>query len=151
VDVIVAGVSQRVAGLRPKAVLAVLGLAAGDVADNDRLIDVVWDGRPPATALNTLQRHVSYLRGVLGPGSIVNRGAGYQLEGQDTDVVEATRLIELAGVQRDPMERLHLLRQALELWRGRPLADLAGLSWLDSQADRLSTLRDDAAQAVIEA
>ena len=45
-----------------------LGLAAGELVDNDRLIDVVWDGRPPATALNTLQRHVSYLRGVLEPG-----------------------------------------------------------------------------------
>ena len=61
VDVVVDGVPRRIAGLRPKAVLAVLGLAAGGVVDSDRLIDVVWDGRPPATALNTLRRHVSYL------------------------------------------------------------------------------------------
>jgi DNA-binding SARP family transcriptional activator/tetratricopeptide (TPR) repeat protein len=151
VDVVLAGVPHRVAGLRPKAVLGVLGLAAGELVDNDRLIDVVWDGRPPATALNTLQRHVSYLRGVLGAGSVVNRGAGYQLEGLETDVLEATRRIDAATQRRDPMERLNQLRGALALWRGRPLADVTGLSWFDAQADRLVALQEDAAQAVVEA
>jgi DNA-binding SARP family transcriptional activator len=150
VDITVAGVPQRVAGLRPKAVLAVLGLAAGDIVDNDRLIDIVWDGRPPATALNTLQRHVSYLRGVLGSGSVVNRGAGYQLEAQNVDVVEATELIEAAAGQPDPEQRLGQLRQALRLWRGRPLSDVAGLTWLEGQAERLVTLQEDAILAVIE-
>ena len=81
----------------------------------------------------------------------MNRGAGYQLEGQDTDVLAATRLIEAASGQREPMERLTRLKQALDLWRGRPLADLAGLTWLDAQADRLIALQDDTTQAVIEA
>jgi DNA-binding SARP family transcriptional activator len=151
VEATVDGVPCRIAGLRPKAVLAVLGLAAGEIVDADRLIDVVWDGRPPATALNTLQRHISYLRGVLGSGAVINRGSGYRLEDHDTDVQEATRLIDAAAVIRDPLERLNQLRAALALWRGRPLADLAGLTWLDGQADRLVAMQDDAAQAVIEA
>ena len=80
VDVSEAGASRRVAGLRPKAVLAVLGLAAGQTVSTDRLVEVVWGDRPPATGLNTLQRHVSYLRSVLGGrGTIVARPPGYAL------------------------------------------------------------------------
>ena len=54
VDVTVGGVPRPVAGLRRKAVLAVLGLAAGEIVSTDRLIDVVWDSKAPATAANTL-------------------------------------------------------------------------------------------------
>src|SRR5690242_13857227 len=80
VDVIHEGMPRPIAGLRRKAVLAVLGLAAGKVVSTDRLIDLVWDGRPPATALNTMQGHISYLRGVLGSrDAIVARPQGYQL------------------------------------------------------------------------
>jgi DNA-binding SARP family transcriptional activator len=43
------------------------------------------------------------------------------------------------------------LGAALHLWRGPPLADLAGLTWLESQAERLTTLRLDALDAVIGA
>ena len=81
VEVIVAGSPQAVNGLRRKAVLATLALHAGRVVSVDRLIDVVWGDQLPATAANTLQRHVSYLRGVLGePGSIVARQPGYLLD-----------------------------------------------------------------------
>src|SRR5262245_49951481 len=66
VDVITGGVPQPVSGLRRRALLAVLGLSAGEVVSTDRLIDTVWAGAPPATAVNTLQSHVSYLRGLLG-------------------------------------------------------------------------------------
>jgi DNA-binding SARP family transcriptional activator len=151
VDVTLAGQPQRVAGLRPKALLAVLGLANGELVTTDRLIDVVWDGQPPATALNTLQRHVSYLRGVLGRrDAIVARTAGYVLT-EKTDVRAASQLIAEAGQVDDPAQRLTRLRAAVALWRGRPLADVAGLSWLDSQAERLETLRDDALQQILDA
>jgi DNA-binding SARP family transcriptional activator len=37
-------------GPRPRAVLAVLLLARGDVVSVDRLIDELWGEQPPATA-----------------------------------------------------------------------------------------------------
>src|SRR5439155_16143748 len=75
------GAARPVAGLRRKAVLAVLGLAAGEVVSADRLIDVVWDGHPPATAQNTLQRYISHLRTTLGSrSSIVAIPPGYLLD-----------------------------------------------------------------------
>ena len=66
VDLVVDGAPRPVPGLRRKAVLAVLALQRGEVVSTDRLVDAVWAGGPPPTALNTLQSHVSYLRGVLG-------------------------------------------------------------------------------------
>jgi DNA-binding SARP family transcriptional activator len=91
VDVVVGGVARPVTGLRRKAVLAVLALHRGDVVSSDRLADVIWGDEPPATARNTLQRHVSHLRGVLGGRTaIVARPPGYLLDPGQVDTCCAT-------------------------------------------------------------
>src|SRR5690349_15093969 len=123
VDVLIGQIAHPVAGIRRQAVLAALALSAGRPVSVDRLIDVVWDGDTPATALNTLQRHVSFLRSRLGSrDAVVAAGAGYQLDlGPDcTDLHLAENLIararELPGA-----ERASTLRSALGLWRGETL------------------------------
>jgi DNA-binding SARP family transcriptional activator/tetratricopeptide (TPR) repeat protein len=155
VDVVVDGVPRPVSGLRRKAVLAVLGLAAGEVVSTDRLLDVVWDGRSSAVGLNALQTHVSYLRRVLGrPEAIVARGSGYLLDlgAEATDVQLAVRLIEQSRQDgHHPDRQAAWLRAAHKLWRGRPLSDVAGLTWLSAQADRLSTLQMEVVLALTEA
>ncbi|MET8263560.1 BTAD domain-containing putative transcriptional regulator [Micromonospora arida] len=154
VEVVVAGSPQAVNGVRRKAVLATLALHAGRVVSIDRLIDVVWGDQLPATAANTLQRHVSYLRGVLGePGSIVARQPGYLLDtGPDsTDVQAAERLIELARRSTDSNEQVRHLTAAVALWRGPPLADVAGSAWLEEQAEHLARLRLEAERSLAEA
>lgn len=154
VEVVVAGSPQAVNGVRRKAVLATLALHAGRVVSIDRLIDVVWGDQLPATAANTLQRHVSYLRGVLGePGSIVARQPGYLLDtGPDsTDVQAAERLIELARRSTDRNEQVRHLTAAVALWRGPPLADVAGSAWLEEQAEHLARLRLEAQRSLAEA
>ncbi|MFI6239282.1 BTAD domain-containing putative transcriptional regulator [Micromonospora sp. NPDC050795] len=154
VEVVVAGAAQAVNGVRRKAVLATLALHAGRVVSIDRLVDVVWGDQLPATAANTLQRHVSYLRGVLGePGSIVARQPGYLLDtGPDsTDVQAAERLIELARRSTDPNEQVKHLTAAVALWRGPPLADVAGSAWLEEQAEHLARLRLEAERSLAEA
>src|SRR5262249_40694646 len=85
-------------GPRPRrqAVLAVLARRAGDIVSVDELTEVVWAGEPPATAVNTLQRHVSHLRQAMGSrDGIVARSPGYLLDPDhvDTDVAVADRLI----------------------------------------------------------
>ena len=45
--------------------------SAGHVVGVDRLVDAVWGEHPPATAVATLQSHVSHLRGVLGNRSSI--------------------------------------------------------------------------------
>jgi DNA-binding SARP family transcriptional activator/tetratricopeptide (TPR) repeat protein len=154
VDVMVAGAPRPVSGLRRKAVLAVLGLAAGEVVSTDRLLDVVWDGHPGTVGRGAVQTHVSYLRRVLGdPAAIVAHGSGYLLDlGADaTDLQVAVRLIEEGRRESRPDRRAARLRDALDLWRGRPLSDVAGLRWLDAQAERVSALHLDATLGLTEA
>jgi DNA-binding SARP family transcriptional activator/tetratricopeptide (TPR) repeat protein len=154
VDVLVSGAPRPVHGTRRKSVLAVLALRAGEVVSTDHLVDVVWAGNPPPTAAATLQNHVSYLRGLLGARSaIVARAPGYQLAigPEATDVVVAERLIQQGEQTVDATERVDRLRAAVALWRGRPLADVAGHQWMDQHAERLADLRLVALHAVFEA
>ena len=152
VDVMDGGEILPVSGLRRKAVLATLALHAGQVVGTGRLVDAVWGETAPA-ALNTLQSHVSYLRTVLGKAAIVARPPGYLLDlGDDgTDALLAERLHRQAAQSADPVRAAADLREALALWRGRPLADLAGLAWLEQQAGRLELLREQIRHALSDA
>ena len=108
VDVVVDGEPRPVRGLRRKAVLAVLALQAGEVVSTDRLTDVVWGQAAPATAVNTLQSHMSYLRTVLGDkGAILAQAPGYLLDlcGDGTDVQEAERILSQGMRSPSPPRR----------------------------------------------
>ncbi|MCD0452634.1 AAA family ATPase [Actinocorallia sp. API 0066] len=150
VDVVVDGVELPLPGLRRKAVLARLALRPGEVVGVDRLIDAVWDGDPPATAVNALQSHVSYLRRLLGPDAVRAQAPGYVLAVPGTDLREAERLIGEGRGAPGPQERLAALERALALWRGQPLADVRELSWFAGEAERLERTRRAAEQAAIE-
>ena len=152
VDVTVGSEARPVSGLRRKAVLATLALHASEVVSTGRLVDAVWGEAAPA-ALNTLQSHVSYLRTVVGKAAIVARPPGYLLDlGDDgTDLQLAERLLRQGAQSADPVRAAADLREALALWRGRSLADLAGLAWLEQQAERLDLLREQIRHALSEA
>src|SRR6516225_300786 len=154
VDVVVHGEPRPVHGLRRKAVLAVLALHGGEIVSTDYLADAVWGEDAPSTAVNTLQSHVSYLRGVLGTKTaILARPPGYVLElpGDGTDVQLAERLLREGTQQAGPADAVRHLEDALDLWRGRPLADVADLAWLSTQTERLDLLRMRIRQALSEA
>lgn len=154
VEVASGGLVTAVPGLRRRAVLAVLGLHPGRTVSIDQLIDVVWDERPPATATNTLQRNISYLRELLGSkDSIIAKPPGYLLDtsGEATDVEQAERLICQGRQASSPHEAAGHLRAALALWRGRALADVAELRWLGEQAQRLGHTEFEAIRALIDA
>ncbi|NUT33532.1 MAG: SARP family transcriptional regulator [Hamadaea sp.] len=141
-------------GRRRKAVLVALALSVGETVSTDLLLEVVWDGRPPATAANTLQSHVSFLRGRLGDrAAIVATTPGYRLRlgERAVDVGRLEGLLAAAGRAGDARDRAALLRRALGLWRDRPLSDLAGLAWFDQHASRLERLRTRARKAFADA
>lgn len=151
-DFTVGGTPHQVHGLRRKAVLTVLALQAGEVVSTDRLIDLVWGDAAPATAANTLQSHVSQLRRALGertairacpPGYVLDLGA------EATDLQTAERLIRLGTHAAHPAEDVAQIQAAVALWRGRPMSNLAGLTWFDEQAIRLEHLLLQAQQALI--
>jgi DNA-binding SARP family transcriptional activator/Tfp pilus assembly protein PilF len=154
VDLRIGHLERSVAGTRRKAVLTVLALSAGQTVAVDRIVDAVWSGDAPATAANTLQSHVSYLRGLFRTReTIIASAPGYRLElpGDATDVREAERLIAQADQTDDAAERATLLRSALALWRSRPLADLSGIAWFDMQAERIERQRSNAYISLVKA
>jgi DNA-binding SARP family transcriptional activator/ABC-type branched-subunit amino acid transport system substrate-binding protein len=120
-----------------------LALDAGTVVSAGRLIEGVWED-PPETAVTALQGHVSQLRRVLGDGAIVTRAPGYLLDvaPEAVDAVRCERALEQARGQLaggDPAAAAATLREALALWRGEPLADLADAPFA---LDALPALRE---------
>lgn len=153
VDVTVGGQARAVNGLRRKALLAALALHAGDVVSVDRLTDLIWDSRPPRGAGQTLQSHVSQLRGFLGEGAVIRPvPPGYVLDlpGDGTDVGVARRLIREGTTATNSVEGARVLREAVALWRGGPLAELAGWGWFGEQARWLESLLAQATRALTE-
>jgi DNA-binding SARP family transcriptional activator/tetratricopeptide (TPR) repeat protein len=138
------GGSRPVRGLRRTAVLATLALQHGAVVSVGQLVDVVWAGAAPPSALKTLQSHVSHLRQHLGDAAAIGtHPPGYVLDlgGDGTDVQQAERLLRQAQAPADAGRRVAILQAAAGLWRGAALADLAELPWLAEQATRLEVLQ----------
>ena len=79
---------------KEQALLAYLLLHANEVVPSGTLIDVLWDERPPTTALKILQNGVSHLRKQLGNGRLETRDPGYLLrvEKDELDLERFERL-----------------------------------------------------------
>jgi DNA-binding SARP family transcriptional activator len=130
-------------GSRQRTLLAVLLTRANQVVSADRLIDELWGEQPPGNAANALHYHVSRLRKALGPDApIVTRDSGYLIRvGPDElDLLLFERLVEEAQGAA-PDRAAQLLREALSLWRGPALADLAETSAARNEIRRLEELR----------
>jgi basic membrane lipoprotein Med (substrate-binding protein (PBP1-ABC) superfamily)/DNA-binding SARP family transcriptional activator len=148
----------RVADLGPpkqRAVLAVLLLHAGEIVPSDRLIELVWGDDPPRTAAHSIQIYVSGLRSALEGigGEILTTPPGYTLSAdpESIDGVRFERLVTAGAGKPDPERRAAMLREALELWQGAPLADFAYAEFAHEPARRLEALRLDAVEALAAA
>jgi DNA-binding SARP family transcriptional activator len=139
-------------GLKQRALLAILLLRAGRVVSTDTLVDQLWGERPPRTATTSLQNFVSGLRKALGPDVLVTRPPGYVLEinGSGLDLRRFEEAVRAAR-GADPEERAHLLRGALDLWHGPPLAEFAYEPFAQNEIGRLEQLRLSALEDRIDA
>jgi predicted ATPase/DNA-binding SARP family transcriptional activator len=120
------GVFAEVPGSRLRGLLIALALETGRVVPKATLIDWIWGERPPSDAANALQRLASRLRKVLPEGSVEGQPGGYRLT-VAPDAVDALRFERLLAQarQEDGPGRLRLLREALGLWRGAAMQDVA--------------------------
>jgi len=138
------GEKLRLGGAIQQSVLASLLLRAGQTVALERLIDDLWD-EPPETAARTLQAYVSRLRHELPEGAIESRPGGYRLllNGAELDLAtfeQRAREGRAALAAGDYERAASLLREALQLWRGPPLAGLTSGA-LGREAERLEELR----------
>jgi WD40 repeat protein/DNA-binding SARP family transcriptional activator len=138
-------------------VLAVLLLHRNEPVSPDRLALAVWGEDAPANAVKTLQVHVSRLRKALDdPEAIETTAAGYRLR-VAKDALDAERFDRLvADGQRaltcgEPERAADMLRGALSLWRGKPLAGLEFESFAQADIERLEDRRLAALECRIEA
>jgi DNA-binding SARP family transcriptional activator len=143
-----------VGGAKPRALLTLLLADAGRVVAIDRIVSTLWGDDPPPTVTGTLQAYVSHLRRVLepdrapreAPSVLLTRPPGYLLctDAADLDLLRFTRLVEdgdRAVGAGDPARGIPLLDEALQLWRGEPLAELGDLPNVTTDRLRLTELR----------
>jgi DNA-binding SARP family transcriptional activator len=145
-------------GAKQRTVLAVLLLDAGVVVSRDQLIDALWGEAPPPTAGHTLDAYVSRLRKVLGddPGRLLTRAPGYMLR-VEPGALDLDRFEQLLAAGRAALHERRFgaaadtLREADELWRGPPLADLALEPFAQAPVQRLVELRMAAIEDRVDA
>lgn len=149
---------------KQRAVLAALLVSANRVVSLDRLIDQLWGADPPPAATASLQAYVANLRRVLEPDRaprtpptvLVTRSPGYVLQ-VDEGELDAARCAALVGRGRellatdDPLGAHELLGQALGLWRGPALQELAAYDFAGVEITRLEELRVAAREADADA
>ncbi|MEZ0115589.1 putative ATPase/DNA-binding SARP family transcriptional activator [Catenulispora sp. EB89] len=141
------GAPVALGGARLRTLMSRLALDAGRAVTVSALIDALWADEPPEGAANALQSLISRVRKVLGdPALLAAAPGGYRLA-IAPESVDAVRFENLSRSGRealradDPSAARATLREALALWRGPALADVADAAFAVAPAARLDELR----------
>jgi DNA-binding SARP family transcriptional activator len=129
-------------GPQQRALLALLLLHANVVVSSERLLEELWGEEQPSAGRAALRVRISQLRRAIGADTIVTRPPGYVLR-VGPDDVDLSRLERLVASAEDvePSLAAARLREALGLWRGPPLADVAYEPFAQMAIARLEELR----------
>jgi DNA-binding SARP family transcriptional activator/ABC-type transport system substrate-binding protein len=129
---------------KQRALLAMLGLEANRTVSADRLAEGLWGEEPPSSAPKMVQLYVSQLRRLLdGNGAtIVTHGRDYELR-IPAEAIDVARFKRLVDESRP--------REALALWRGKALADVADEPFAAGEIRQLDEQRVHAHELAIEA
>nr|MDQ3093389.1 AfsR/SARP family transcriptional regulator [Actinomycetota bacterium] len=146
--------SVALGGSKPRSVLAVLLLHANESVPAERLVLALWGEEAPPGAVKRVHVHVARLRKALGdPEIVTTTAAGYRVRvlPGELDAARFRGLVEdgrqaLARGEAD--EAAILLREALSLSRGPPLADLAYEPFAADEIVRLEELQLEALEAL---
>ncbi|MFB9835547.1 AfsR/SARP family transcriptional regulator [Actinoallomurus acaciae] len=142
-----------------RGILGELLIHAGQVVTAETLAARLWCGEPPPTARTLIRKYVMEVRRAIGDddaATLLHRSPGYVLRAGD-DEIDAGRFERLARDGRAAMDHGDAARacvlcaQALVLWRGPALVDVAGSPSAEAEATRLEELRLQAVETRIEA
>ncbi len=124
----------------------------------ERVTELLWRGRPPASAASTLHGYVSRLRRSLAPTGVVRIDtvpAGYLLHCDgavtDLDLLDQFGQEGLQLVRSDPRAGAEVLCRALELWRGEPLPEIADTADIAPELVRLAEIRAEFTETAADA
>lgn len=144
---------------RQRVLLAALLLSADRVVSLDALAETLWETGPPAGARGALHSAVQRLRSALGPSGadlIETRPPGYlmkigdgRFDVRDFGVLAARG--HAAAEAGNWAQAASLLREALGLWRGEPLADIPSQLLRDREVPPVEDQRLRALTARIDA
>ena len=142
-------VTPRPAKLRT--LLALLAVRHGETLTREAIVDELWGSTPPRNSLGTIQTYVYDIRKAfdaidagLGARTLLTRPQGYSLAsvGLEYDIDRFDELVDLGrsllghgstGASKEHLNRARdCLGEALSLWRGEPLANVARGDLLDS-------------------
>ncbi|MFZ3494464.1 BTAD domain-containing putative transcriptional regulator [Streptomyces sp. 5.8] len=139
---------------KQRTLLALLVSQAGRPVSTDVILEALWEGNPPPSAMTSLQAYVAKLRKVLEPGRAPRTQAtvlctyarGYVLDAGAVDVdvhrfgahAEAGRQ---ARDREDPRAALREFDAGLALWRGQPFAEVSGVPCVVPEVARLEEVR----------
>ncbi|WP_234312062.1 AfsR/SARP family transcriptional regulator [Streptomyces griseus] len=139
---------------KQRAALVLLVSQVGQPVSVDVLVEALWEGRPPQSAITSLHAYIANLRRALEPHRaprtpatvLCTRGRGYLLNSRAVEV-DAHRFWESAGAgwqaldRGDPQRALHAFEAGLALWRGEAYAEVAATPHVAPEAVRLEELR----------
>ena len=157
-EVVRDGASLEFRGSRERALLALLVLNANRAVSAECLAEDLWGDALPDGAAGTLRAYLSRVRRGLGDagGLIVTRGSGYLLQ-VEPGTIDAARFAALVAQGRwqaaegDHRRAGETLREALALWRGPALADVADAPSARAEAASLEEARLAALEGRLEA
>ncbi|MEU6551325.1 BTAD domain-containing putative transcriptional regulator [Streptomyces sp. NPDC046915] len=150
----VGGEPAALGGRVPRSLLALLVSERGRMVSTDRIVEELWEGAPPASAVTTLHGYIAALRRALEPGRaartpsvlLVRQGPGYVLR-VPPEAVDAERFTHHAQqgsralASGDPDRAAAELDAAERLWRGPAYADCRDAEFARPEVMRLEALR----------
>lgn len=162
------GMSVAPSAPKPRQILALLAMNAGDIVPIHALMTELWGHRHPRSASTTLHTYIGKLRQKLtrAMGEVASAGdakeilvtepVGYSLmiPPDDIDVSRYERLASAGRIAADHGDHeatTRCLRTALKLWRGPVLADVSAGSQLAVEVVRLEEIRRSDLDLRIEA
>ena len=143
-------------GKKQRALLTLLLLHANQVVSADVLTEELWDSDTPDAGRAALRVRIHELRKLLPDDVLQTSAPGYVVR-VDPDGLDLHRFEQLLDEGRRSLEAgaagdaSRVLGEALALWRGPPLADVAGERFAQPAASRLEELRLVALELRLEA
>lgn len=153
VEIATRGSVLALPGTKPSVALATLLLHANEFVSTSRLYETIWGEHIPHNPRSTLQTYIMRLRNVLQRNDMVNcpirtLPGGYSIEAsaETLDLLRFRQLVERSRRNGDLDGESRGLKEALALWRGPALANIASETLQQQEVPKLTEQRLEAAE-----